>query len=228
MMATTSSNVDHVLHKLHILGSYYMAHFLKFGYPIELWKVSQQFCNRVSLMFSRARSPLVNRGAGSGPWIGYFLPPAFLYTLLPGWSGSRPCSFHGLSFLAHTVVILIVYLISFLQVKFWDFNSMDSACRAFRTVQPFECHQIRSAQYSITGDCVLVAAGNAQVRLPWPNTLHPSRLTLHRCCFSKPSSLPRPAPCTPHLQVFFFQTSLFCLTSISFANTILYWHVFEP
>ena len=50
-------------------------------------------------------------------------------------------------------------------MKFWDFNSMDSSCRAFRTLQPFECHQIKSIQYSQTGDSVLIAAGNAQVSM---------------------------------------------------------------
>ena len=40
---------------------------------------------------------------------------------------------------------------------------MDASRRAFRTLQPFECHQIKSIQYSITGDAILVAAGNAQV-----------------------------------------------------------------
>ena len=50
-------------------------------------------------------------------------------------------------------------------MKFWDFNSMDSSCRAFRTLQPFECHQIKSIQYSQTGDSVLIAAGNTQVSM---------------------------------------------------------------
>ncbi|KAK3730324.1 hypothetical protein QZH41_015356 [Actinostola sp. cb2023] len=49
------------------------------------------------------------------------------------------------------------------EIKFWDFNSMDANHRAFRTLQPFESHQIKSAQYSITGDMILVTAGNAQV-----------------------------------------------------------------
>ena len=40
---------------------------------------------------------------------------------------------------------------------------MDASRRAFRTLQPFECHQIKSIDYSITGDTVLIAAGNAQV-----------------------------------------------------------------
>ncbi|CAH3019429.1 unnamed protein product [Porites evermanni] len=51
------------------------------------------------------------------------------------------------------------------EVKFWDFNAMDASRRAFRTLQPFECHQIKSIEYSITGDVVLIAAGNAQAKV---------------------------------------------------------------
>ena len=47
-------------------------------------------------------------------------------------------------------------------VKFWDFNSMDVNLRAFRTLTPIENHWIKSLQYSLTGDMVLIAAGNAQ------------------------------------------------------------------
>ncbi|KAJ7378457.1 WD repeat-containing protein 70 [Desmophyllum pertusum] len=42
---------------------------------------------------------------------------------------------------------------------------MDASRRAFRTLQPFECHQIKSVQYSITGDVILIAAGNAQAKV---------------------------------------------------------------
>ena len=62
-------------------------------------------------------------------------------------------------------VFKVIYWNLNCQVKFWDFNSMDSSCRAFRTLQPFECHQIKSIQYSQTGDSVLIAAGNAQVSM---------------------------------------------------------------
>ena len=44
---------------------------------------------------------------------------------------------------------------------------MDASRRAFRTLQPFECHQIKSIQYSVTGDAVLIAAGNAQVMVKY-------------------------------------------------------------
>ncbi|KAI4892112.1 hypothetical protein NFI96_017896 [Prochilodus magdalenae] len=50
-------------------------------------------------------------------------------------------------------------------VKFWDFAGMDAALHAFRSLQPCECHQIRSLQYSITGDVILVVAGNAQAKV---------------------------------------------------------------
>ncbi|XP_070780724.1 WD repeat-containing protein 70 [Enoplosus armatus] len=50
-------------------------------------------------------------------------------------------------------------------VRFWDFAGMDQALQAFRSIQPCECHQIRSLQYSITGDVILVVSGNAQAKV---------------------------------------------------------------
>ncbi|XP_056117393.1 WD repeat-containing protein 70 isoform X2 [Rhinichthys klamathensis goyatoka] len=50
-------------------------------------------------------------------------------------------------------------------VKFWDFAGMDSSLHAFRSLQPCECHQIRSLQYSVTGDAILVVAGNSQAKV---------------------------------------------------------------
>ncbi|XP_054896591.1 WD repeat-containing protein 70 [Poeciliopsis prolifica] len=50
-------------------------------------------------------------------------------------------------------------------VRFWDFAGMDQALQAFRTLQPCECHQIKSLQYSITGDVLLVVSGNAQAKV---------------------------------------------------------------
>ena len=47
-------------------------------------------------------------------------------------------------------------------IRFWDFNSMDINLRPFRTLQPVESHWIKTLQYSVTGDKLLVAAGNAQ------------------------------------------------------------------
>ncbi|MED6255055.1 WD repeat-containing protein 70, partial [Ataeniobius toweri] len=50
-------------------------------------------------------------------------------------------------------------------VRFWDFAGMDQALLAFRSLQPCECHQIKSLQYSITGDVLLVVSGNAQAKV---------------------------------------------------------------
>ncbi|XP_014663591.1 PREDICTED: WD repeat-containing protein 70-like [Priapulus caudatus] len=50
-------------------------------------------------------------------------------------------------------------------VRLWDFAGMDANLRSFRTLRPCECHQIKSLQYSITGDSILVASGNAQAKV---------------------------------------------------------------
>uniref|UniRef100_A0A3B4AU21 WD repeat-containing protein 70 n=1 Tax=Periophthalmus magnuspinnatus TaxID=409849 RepID=A0A3B4AU21_9GOBI len=50
-------------------------------------------------------------------------------------------------------------------VRFWDFAGMDQTLQAFRTLQPCECHQIKSLQYSITGDVILVISANAQAKV---------------------------------------------------------------
>ncbi|XP_066473465.1 WD repeat-containing protein 70 isoform X2 [Tiliqua scincoides] len=50
-------------------------------------------------------------------------------------------------------------------VRFWDFAGMDASLQAFRSLQPCECHQIKSLQYSSTGDVILVVAGNSQAKV---------------------------------------------------------------
>ncbi|CAL8321796.1 unnamed protein product [Lota lota] len=50
-------------------------------------------------------------------------------------------------------------------VRFWDFAGMDQSLQAFRSLQPCECHQIKTLQYSITGDMLLVVSGNAQAKI---------------------------------------------------------------
>lgn len=50
-------------------------------------------------------------------------------------------------------------------VKLWDFAGMDASLHSFRTLRPCESHQIKSLQYSITGDCILIAGGNAQAKV---------------------------------------------------------------
>ncbi len=47
-------------------------------------------------------------------------------------------------------------------MKMWDFAAMDASLHSFRSLQPCESHQIKTLQYSITGDCILVAAAKAQ------------------------------------------------------------------
>jgi len=51
------------------------------------------------------------------------------------------------------------------EVKFWDFNTMDSNLRSFRNLTPMESHGIRTIGYSAAGDMVLIAAGNAQAKV---------------------------------------------------------------
>uniref|UniRef100_A0A6I8P4D3 WD repeat-containing protein 70 n=1 Tax=Ornithorhynchus anatinus TaxID=9258 RepID=A0A6I8P4D3_ORNAN len=50
-------------------------------------------------------------------------------------------------------------------VRFWDFAGMDSSLQAFRSLQPCDCHQIKSLQYSSTGDVILVVSGNSQAKV---------------------------------------------------------------
>ncbi|XP_078416156.1 WD repeat-containing protein 70 [Cetorhinus maximus] len=51
------------------------------------------------------------------------------------------------------------------EVKLWDFAGMDASLQAFRSLQPCECHQIKSLQYSSTGDVILCVAGSAQAKV---------------------------------------------------------------
>jgi WD40 repeat protein len=50
-------------------------------------------------------------------------------------------------------------------VSFWDFAGMDATMKSFRTLRPCECHMIRSLEYSMTGDVILVVAGNSQAKV---------------------------------------------------------------
>ncbi|XP_077980953.1 WD repeat-containing protein 70-like [Glandiceps talaboti] len=50
-------------------------------------------------------------------------------------------------------------------VKFWDFAAMDISLKSFRTFRPCECHQIKTTQYSNTGDMILIVAGNSQAKV---------------------------------------------------------------
>ncbi|ESP03611.1 hypothetical protein LOTGIDRAFT_224256 [Lottia gigantea] len=50
-------------------------------------------------------------------------------------------------------------------VRLYDFAGMDSSFQSFRSLQPCESHQIKSLQYSTTGDTILVIAGNSQAKV---------------------------------------------------------------
>ena len=50
-------------------------------------------------------------------------------------------------------------------VRFWDFAGMDATMQSFRTLQPCENHPIKSLQYSMTGDVILVISGMSQAKV---------------------------------------------------------------
>ena len=69
-------------------------------------------------------------------------------------------------------------------VKLWYFTGMDSSLKSFRTLQPcewyfksiklvfsmfnwinFKSHQIRSLEFNISGDGILIIASNAQAKI---------------------------------------------------------------
>ncbi|PRD21945.1 UNVERIFIED_CONTAM: wdr70 [Trichonephila clavipes] len=50
-------------------------------------------------------------------------------------------------------------------VKFWDFSGMDASLQSFRCLRPCESHQIKNLDYSVTGDAILVVAGNSQAKI---------------------------------------------------------------
>ncbi|KAK6179715.1 hypothetical protein SNE40_012016 [Patella caerulea] len=50
-------------------------------------------------------------------------------------------------------------------VRLFDFAGMDSSFHSFRNLQPCESHQIKALEYSMTGDTILVVAGNAQAKV---------------------------------------------------------------
>jgi len=48
------------------------------------------------------------------------------------------------------------------EVKFYDFNAMDSDLKPFRDITPCEAHAIKQLVYSPTGENILIIAGNSQ------------------------------------------------------------------
>lgn len=50
-------------------------------------------------------------------------------------------------------------------IKFWDFQGMDSNLQAFRSISPFESHVIRHIEYSLNGDLLLVVSAALQAKI---------------------------------------------------------------
>lgn len=50
-------------------------------------------------------------------------------------------------------------------VKLWDFGSMDSSLRYFRSFQPCECHLIKALEFNLSGDGILVVSGTSQAKI---------------------------------------------------------------
>ncbi|KRX94019.1 WD repeat-containing protein 70 [Trichinella pseudospiralis] len=50
-------------------------------------------------------------------------------------------------------------------VSLWDFAGMDASMKSFRSLQPFECHVIKSLAFSQTGDSILAVSGSAQAKI---------------------------------------------------------------
>jgi WD40 repeat protein len=50
-------------------------------------------------------------------------------------------------------------------VSFWDFAGMDKSMKSFRNISPCENYPIKSLQYSMTGEMILVVSGNSQAKL---------------------------------------------------------------
>lgn len=51
------------------------------------------------------------------------------------------------------------------ELRFWDFQGMDSSLESFRTIKPCECHPIKNLEYSTNGDLVLVISGSCQAKI---------------------------------------------------------------
>jgi len=51
------------------------------------------------------------------------------------------------------------------QVRFYDFNAMDSDLKPFREITPCEAHPIKQLVYSPNGENILVVAGNSQAKV---------------------------------------------------------------
>jgi hypothetical protein len=64
--------------------------------------------------------------------------------------------------------------------KFWDFNGMNKSLQAFRTVEPWEGHQVRAASYAPSGGFLLIACHKVRSNRP------PQPAPLFAVCTSLP------------------------------------------
>ncbi|ELT90276.1 hypothetical protein CAPTEDRAFT_205054 [Capitella teleta] len=51
------------------------------------------------------------------------------------------------------------------QVKFWDFQGMNTTLNSFRTTTPCDRHPVKHLEYSHTGDMILVVTGHAKAKV---------------------------------------------------------------
>ena len=90
---------------------------------------------------------------------------------------------------------------------------MGASLSAFRNIQPCGSHQIRSLEYSSTGDTILVCSGNAQAKI------------LDRDGFEA-------MECVKGYQYIFDMAKtkvlLYCITFFSILSTVPYFHSITP
>lgn len=51
------------------------------------------------------------------------------------------------------------------EVKYWDFQGMDSSLQSFRTITPCQSHSIKHLEFSSNGELILVVSGSCIVKL---------------------------------------------------------------
>ena len=51
------------------------------------------------------------------------------------------------------------------ELKFWDFQGMDSSLQSFRAITPCECHPIKNVEFSANGDVILVISGASVAKI---------------------------------------------------------------
>lgn len=51
------------------------------------------------------------------------------------------------------------------EVKFWDFQGMDSSLQSFRTIKPCQAHSIKHLEYNSNGEMILIISGSPHAKL---------------------------------------------------------------